>query len=186
MKFIFGLGNPGIKYEKTRHNVGFMVADALARELNATFNQQDFKSVFFSVHVQGEKIFVIKPETFMNLSGESVRMFLDYYNASAEDILVIYDDMDMPVGKIRLRKKGSAGGHNGIKSIIQHLGTNEFKRLKIGIGRPMKEQSVVSHVLSRFSPEDEHKVEETVGLGVAAIDYWLSGSTFEETMTNFN
>lgn len=186
MKFIFGLGNPGAKYKNTRHNIGFMVAEDLSEEMRESFSQEDFKSLYFSAHIQGEKVFVIKPQTFMNLSGEAVRAFLDYYGADPADILVIYDDMDLPVGKIRLRKQGSSGGHNGIKDIIRHLGTKEFNRLKIGVGRPHPKQTVISHVLSRFDSEEEEALQTGLGHGVAAIEYWLAGHTFEETMSRFN
>lgn len=186
MKFIFGLGNPGAKYAHTKHNIGFMVVDALARELNEEFNQTDFNSYFFSTHIGGEKILVVKPQTFMNLSGEAVIDFMNYYQGELENLLVIYDDMDMPMGKIRLRKQGSAGGHNGLKNIIHHLGVKEFNRLKIGIGRPKKEQSVISYVLSRFTEAEGEMVEGAVRLSVAAIEFWLDGHTYEETMSQFN
>lgn len=186
MRFIFGLGNPGAKYENTKHNIGFMTLDELARSLNIELNQSNFKSDYGTGHISGNKVFLIKPQTFMNLSGEAVRPFLDYYGGEIEELLVIYDDMDLSPGKVRLRKQGSSGGHNGIKDIIKHLGTQEFKRIKIGIGRPRYEQSVVSHVLNRFSKEDEPQMTHAVKKSVDAVEYWLSGHSFEDTMSHFN
>src|SRR5699024_9468062 len=126
MKLIFGLGNPGKKYENTRHNIGFIALDRLAENLGLTFNRTKFNAVYAEGNIGTEKVSLAKPQTFMNLSGESVQAWIDYYDVTEEDIVVIYDDMDLPVGKIRLRVKGSSGGHNGMKSIIQHLGTQEF------------------------------------------------------------
>src|SRR5699024_7288181 len=125
MKLITGLGNPGRKYEKTRHNIGFMAIDYLSERLNIPLRESKFKSEFGSGIVHGEKVFLMKPQTFMNLSGESVRPFLEYYKMTVDDILVLYDDLDLPTGSIRLREKGGHGGHNGIRSLIDHLKTKE-------------------------------------------------------------
>ena len=143
MKWIVGLGNPGPKYEKTRHNVGFMVIDELARRWGIAVNQTKCKALIGEGHVAGVKVALIKPMTYMNLSGESVRAFIDYYKQDIEDGLVVYDDLDTEAGKIRLRYKGSAGGHNGIKSLIAHLNTQNFNRVRMGISRPEPGYAIV-------------------------------------------
>ena len=186
MKLIFGLGNPGKKYEKTRHNIGFIALDRLAENLSLSFNRTKFNSMYAEGNIGSEKVILIKPQTFMNLSGESVQPWIDYYNLTEDDIVVIYDDMDLPVGKIRLRVKGSSGGHNGMKSIIQHLGTQEFNRIRVGVGRPYPKQSVISHVLSRFSEETIDDMKISVQAIIDAIKYWASEHTFQETMNKFN
>lgn len=186
MKIIFGLGNPGDKYRTTKHNIGFMVVDELAKSLDLTFNQTKFKSLYAEGRIGTEKVIIVKPQTFMNLSGESVQPWLDFYRLEKEDMLVIYDDMDLEVGKIRLRLKGGSGGHNGIKSIIQHVGGQVFNRIRVGIGRPYPTQSVVSHVLSQFAKDDVNAVEDSVHASVDAIKYWASNHTFHETMNQFN
>ena len=133
MKLIVGLGNPGKQYEGTRHNVGFAVIDEIAERLHMSLDQAKFKGIYGMGHVEGEKIFLLKPLTYMNLSGESIGALMDYYQIDIEELLVIYDDLDLPVGRIRLRQRGSAGGHNGVKSTISHVGSQEFNRIRVGI-----------------------------------------------------
>lgn len=186
MKLVFGLGNPGSKYKNTKHNIGFIAIDEIAQSLGLTFNQTKFKSLYAEGHVGGEKIILIKPQTFMNLSGESIQPWVDYYDLTGEDIVVIYDDMDLPVGKIRLRVQGSAGGHNGMKSIIEQLGTKEFNRIRVGIGRPFPKQTVISHVLSQFPKERVEDIKEAILKVEDAINYWFNSHTFQETMNKFN
>lgn len=186
MKLIIGLGNPGKKYDNTKHNIGFIAVDGLAKNLGLSFNKTKFNALYAEGNVGTEKIVLIKPQTFMNLSGESVRPWMDYYNLTEEDILIIYDDMDLPVGKIRLRVKGGSGGHNGIKSIIQHLGKKEFNRIRVGVGRPYPKQSVISHVLSQFPKEMEEDMQISVQTIIDSVKYWVSGHTFLETMNEFN
>lgn len=186
MKLVIGLGNPGKKYDRTKHNIGFIAVDQLAQNLGLSFNKTKFKSVYAEGNIGTEKVVLIKPQTFMNLSGESVQPWVDYYNLTEEDIVVIYDDMDLPVGKIRLRVKGGSGGHNGMKSIIQHLGTKEFNRIRVGVGRPLPQQSVTSHVLSRFLKETVEEMEMSVQTIVDAIKHWANDHTFQETMNEFN
>ena len=170
MKMIVGLGNPGPKYTDTKHNVGFITLDEWAFQNKEKYNKNKF----------------VKPLTFMNDSGRAVRPLMDYYNIAIEDLVVVYDDMDMPVGKIRLRQKGGAGGHNGIKSLIQHLGTQDFNRIRIGVGRPQHNMTVVQHVLSPF-PKDEHaEMLHSVKESVDAIDHFIKGNNFLETMNQFN
>src|SRR5690625_476168 len=139
MKCIVGLGNPGKKYEKTRHNIGFMVVDELLSRYGWKLTQKKFRGKFTLEHLNGEKLILLQPQTFMNLSGQSVQEVLDFYQIEIENLLVIYDDLDLPVGKIRLRESGGHGGHNGVRSLIDHLQTKKFKRIRLGIGRPTNE-----------------------------------------------
>lgn len=186
MKLIIGLGNPGDKYRKTKHNAGFMVVDQLAKSLGLTFSQTKFKSLYAEGRIGTEKVIIVKPQTFMNLSGEAVQPWMDFYKLDLEDLVIIYDDLDLEAGNIRLRLKGGSGGHNGIKSLIQHLGGPDFNRIRVGIGQPYPKQTVVSHVLSQFAKEDEAAIAEAIHESVDAIQYWANGHTFEETMSQFN
>ena len=166
MKIIAGLGNPGLQYAKTKHNVGFMLLDALAQHLGASPWKEAFTSLISEVRIDGEKIFLVKPQTYMNESGAAIGPMLVYYKVGLEDLIVVHDDMDIPAGMIRIRKKGGSGGHNGIKSIIAHVGGEKFPRIRIGIGRPLSGWSVIDHVLAPFSAEDVPRIRE-------AIDYLL-------------
>ncbi len=190
-RLIVGLGNPGAKYDRTRHNIGFEVIDALVKRYpdaslaeNKRFqgNAGEFRS-------GGDRTVLLKPTTFMNLSGQAVRAVLDWYKLDPESVLVVYDDMDLPTGKLRLRLSGGAGGHNGMKSIIAHLGTKEFPRLRVGIGATDKgeerDHAVVSHVLGRFAPEDRKIVDAVIPMAVDAIDLSLRKG-FERAMNLYN
>ena len=160
LKLLVGLGNPGTEYEKTRHNVGFMVLEEIARKNNCSFRES--KKLFGRTCEYGsgiEKTRLLMPNTYMNESGKSVRYAMDWFDFENHQLIVIVDDMDLPMGRIRVRSQGGSGGHNGLKSIINHLGTNEFKRLKIGIGSPSETQNerkskTISHVLGSFSKEE--------------------------------
>lgn len=186
-KLIVGLGNPGSKYQETKHNVGFMTVDKIVKSLNISFTENKvFKAEEANTFINGEKVYFIKPTTFMNASGLAVRAFLAYYNLTPNDLLVIYDDLDMEVGKIRFRQKGSAGGHNGIKSIIKELGTQEFDRVKIGIGRPQAKMSVVHHVLGKFDKDDYITILKTIDKVDEAVKYYLQTEDFNMTMQKFN
>lgn len=163
MKIFVGLGNPGAEYAKTKHNVGFMLADKLAEKIGATSWREKFNALIAESFFEGEKILIVKPQTFMNLSGEAVQPLTDFYKIETENLIVAHDDMDLPVGKIRLRPKGSGGGHHGIESIIQHLGGEKnFPRVRIGIGRPPQNWTVNNHVLSPFNFEDAEKISATI------------------------
>ena len=155
MKLIVGLGNPGKQYEQTRHNIGFEVIDAVSSQFAIPLNQSKFNGLYGMGFYKGEKVILLKPLTYMNLSGESIRAVMDYYQIEVEDLLVIYDDLDLPVGKVRLRQKGSPGGHNGIKSTVAQLGTQEFNRIRIGIDRPQVEMNIPDYVLSRFHKDEQ-------------------------------
>ena len=186
MKMIIGLGNPGKKYEKTKHNVWFMVVDALAEKYQATFKSSAFEAEIAEFFMNGEKIMLVKPQTFMNESGRAVGPLMTYYGVYPEEIVVIYDDLDLALGKIRLRQKGSAGGHNGMKSLISHLGTSVFDRIKVGIDRPQPGRTVVDHVLSPFAKEDQPMILQSLDKAAAAsIDYLTTGD-FLATMNRFN
>ena len=173
MKVIVGLGNPGSKYKETKHNIGFITLDEIAYRQNVSFNNSNFEADIAEFFIGTEKVLLVKPLTFMNESGRSVG-------------IVIYDDLDLEVGKIRLRQKGSAGGHNGIKSLIAHLGTNVFPRIKIGIGRPSKNDTVIHHVLSTFPKETHEEMLLAVKKAADAALYACEGHTFVETMNQFN
>lgn len=187
VKMIVGLGNPGSKYEKTKHNIGFMAIDKIVNNLDVTFTEdKNFKAQIGSTFINHEKVYFVKPTTFMNNSGIAVKALLTYYNISVEDLIVIYDDLDMEVGKLRLRSKGSAGGHNGIKSIIAHIGTQEFNRIKVGIGRPLKGMTVINHVMGQFNTEDNIVISLTLDRVVNAVNFYLQENDFEKTMQKFN
>ena len=185
MKLIIGLGNPGKLYENTRHNIGFNVIDALAEKWSAPLNQSKFNGMYTVVHRPEGKVILLKPLTYMNLSGECVRPLMDYYDIDVEDIVVIYDDLDLETGKLRLREKGSAGGHNGIKSLIQHLGTQQFNRIRVGVSRPPAGMKVADYVLSKFSKDDQPIVQDAVKKSVDAVEASLS-KKFIDVMNQFN
>ncbi len=170
MKLIAGLGNPGRDYAGTRHNIGFGVITRISDQYNIPLNSKEHKAVCGKGFIGGEKVILAQPQTYMNLSGESVRSIADYYKIEPEDIIIAFDDIDLEVGQLRVRRKGSAGGHNGIKSIIQHLGTNEFPRVKVGVGAKPEGGDLVRHVLGRFSREDEKAMGEVLDLAVEAVE----------------
>ncbi|BAD62624.1 MULTISPECIES: aminoacyl-tRNA hydrolase [Shouchella] len=185
MKLVVGLGNPGKKYEHTRHNIGFDIIDRCAQKLDLPLDKQKFKAIYGEKRIGSEKVVLLKPLTYMNLSGEAVRPFMDYFNISNDELVVIYDDLDLPVGKIRLRKKGSAGGHNGIKSLIAHLGTEDFNRIRVGIGRPAHGEPVVHYVLDTYRKEELAFMNEAAEKSAKAIEAWLE-KPFLEVMNTFN
>lgn len=187
VKMIVGLGNPGSKYNDTKHNIGFMAVERIVKNLDVNFTEdKNFKAEIGSDFINGEKIYFIKPTTFMNNSGIAVKALLTYYNISIKDMIIIYDDLDMEVGKIRFRQKGSAGGHNGIKSIIAHLGTQEFDRIKVGIGRPNGRMTVINHVLGKFDKNDEIMILNTLDKVDNAVNYYLQTNDFQKTMQKYN
>lgn len=186
MKLIVGLGNIGREYANTRHNIGFMVADELARRLGVSFGREE-RSAYAAEYRAPERIIIIKPTTYMNLSGIAVAAYANFYHIEPEEIAVIQDDMDLPVGQLRIRRKGSAGGHNGLKSIAEHLGSSDFPRFKIGIGHPERNnQAVISHVLHPFQGEDKAAIEEAVRTMATALEQWLRSGDIEQVMQDFN
>ena len=161
---IVGLGNPGKEYEKTRHNAGFIALDFFMNKKAVGFNEK-FGGYFNKLRINDNEVFVLKPLTYMNNSGQSVIQVVNFYKINPSDVVVMHDDMDIPVGEVRYKTKGSAGGHNGIKSIIQHLGTQEFKRVKIGISKP-DQMTVIDYVLGKFSKEDRKLIDNVVETNV--------------------
>ena len=158
---IVGLGNPGQKYEHTRHNMGFLTVDLLAEQLNVKLNKVKFKSAYNIIPFAGSKCLVMKPQTYMNLSGEAVREAVQFYKIPADHVLVIYDDVSLPVGKLRVRPTGSAGGHNGIKSIIGGLNSQSFPRVKIGVGKkPRPDYDLAAWVLGKFPAEEQKAIDK--------------------------
>lgn len=176
MKLIIGLGNPGKDYQDTRHNVGFMTIDKISDKWTIPVQQNKFRAIVGEGRIGTERVLLVKPQTYMNLSGESVGEILRFYKLTPDDLIVIYDDLDLPLGQIRLREKGSAGGHNGIKSLIAHLGTEQFKRIKIGISRPDQKSRVRDFVLSTFSKDEKPIIEEAITLAAEASVMSLSES----------
>jgi PTH1 family peptidyl-tRNA hydrolase len=172
-RLIVGLGNPGRKYASNRHNVGFQCLDRLAEAWDLSFSRRKHKALLAQGEIAGLEVILAKPQTFMNLSGEAVERLAHFYQVTPENILVIYDDLDLPVGKIRLRPEGGSGGHKGTKSIIEHLGTNGFCRLRVGIGRP-PHGDPVDYVLGDFTPDERIAIDEARERVVFAVELWLA------------
>lgn len=186
-ELIVGLGNPEPKYDNTRHNIGFNAVDELAKiwQLDLKENKR-FQGLFAEgVPLGGKKVRLLKPLTYMNRSGQSVRAVTDWYKLNPKSVLVIYDDMDLPVGRLRIRVTGSAGGHNGMKSIISHLGSKDFPRLRIGIGKSGGEKQTISHVLGKFAPAEYKIIEEVLYVSVKAIELSLNKG-IEQSMNRYN
>jgi peptidyl-tRNA hydrolase, PTH1 family len=186
-QLIVGLGNPGTKYAQTRHNVGFDLIDILAKRWQISLSdRKQFQGIYGEgIGSNNTKIKLLKPQTFMNLSGQSVRATLDWFKLSPESVLVVYDDLDLPLGKIRLRLSGSAGGHNGMKSIISHLGTQNFPRVRIGIGQSTGEKDTIAHVLGKFSKAETIVIDEVIYLVNDAIEMSLKQG-IEKAMSLYN
>ena len=185
MVLIIGLGNPGSKYAGTRHNIGFSAVTALADECGIALKTKECKGITGTGTIEGVKVKLVQPQTFMNNSGECVRALMDFYKVPAEDILVICDEVSLPTGKLRIRAKGSAGGHNGMKSIIAHAGTGDFARLRIGVGEKPEGWDLADHVLGHFPKEEEPEVREALKKAVGAVKCILSDSV-EEAMNRYN
>ena len=181
------LGNPGIQYSSTRHNVGFHAADALEERCGVRLNRLKFQALTGEVRLGGSRVLVLKPQTMMNRSGQAVQQAAAFYKIPPERVLVIFDDISLPVGKLRVRPGGSAGGHNGIKSITEHLGTDAYPRFKIGIGHPARNnKAVVNHVLHAFQGEDKTAIEAAVAEMATALEEWIKSGDIEEVMQAHN
>lgn len=176
MKIIVGLGNPGAKYAGTRHNVGFSVIDELAERYNIKADTKKHKALVGKGVYEGEKLILAMPQTFMNLSGESVREIMDFYKCTPEDLIVVYDDIDLAVGRIRVRERGSAGGHNGMKNIIQHVGSQDFVRVRVGIGSKPANMELADYVLSRFGKNELEDIRHSCTLACDAITTIITDS----------
>ncbi len=186
MFVIAGLGNPSFRYEGTRHNVGFDVIDLLADKYNVRIREKKHKALCAAAVIEGQKALLVKPQTFMNLSGESIGAILNFYKLKPEsELIVIYDDVSLATGRLRIRKKGSAGGHNGIKSIISHVGTQEFQRIKIGVGEKPEGWNLADYVLGRFSREERKQVKDAFEQACEAVELMVQGKT-EQAMNQFN
>ncbi len=186
-ELIIGLGNPEPKYDKTRHNIGFDAVDELAQVWQMPLKENKrFQGLFAEgVTPGGQKIRLLKPLTYMNRSGQSVRAAVDWYKLQPQSVLVIYDDMDLPIGRLRIRLSGSAGGHNGMKSIIAHLGSQDFPRLRIGIGKSDAKKETISHVLGKFTPTEAQVITEILYTSVKAIEFSFKEG-IEKSMSRYN
>lgn len=185
MKVIVGLGNPGKKYAKTRHNVGFLFVDSVAENLKGNFTlNSKLRSELYLTNIKNEKVLFVKPMTYMNLSGESIRLIVDYYKVDINDILVIYDDLDLPCGKIRIRDNGSSGGHKGMQSIIDHLKTNNIKRIRIGIDSDYR-NDVIDYVLGNFSKEESDIISNVLNKSNNIVEDFIEKS-FDVLMNTYN
>lgn len=185
MKLIVGLGNPGKTYHNTRHNVGFIVLDNIAKDLNQKFNlDKNKKCEILETIINNEKVILIKPITYMNNSGESVRLVCDFYKINSSDILVFNDDLDIELGRIKIKQNGSSGGHKGIQSIIDHLHTNEIKRVKIGISKTEKE-NVIDYVLTKFNKVEQKIIDEEASKGFEILNDFIMLS-FDNVMNKYN
>jgi len=185
---VVGLGNPGLKYEFTRHNIGFRIVDSLAQDIEVEFKKvKSYYSLISRGMINNHKVILIKPQTFMNLSGRAVSKVVSYYKMPLQDLLIVYDDLNLKFGQVRIRKKGSAGGHKGIESIIQYLNSEEIPRLRIGIGNPSVNFNFncMSYVLSNFNNDEKDKIEEVIQLSTKAIKTVIEDG-FEKAMRKHN
>lgn len=188
MKIVVGLGNPGLKYEFTRHNIGFRIVDSLAQDIEIEFKKvKSYYSLISRGMINNHKVMLVKPQTFMNLSGRAVSKVVSYYKISFRDLLIVYDDLNLELGQVRIRKKGSAGGHKGMESIMQYLNSEDVPRLRIGIGNPAVNFNFncVSYVLSNFNNEEKDKIREVIQLSTDAIKT-ITQNGFEKTMRKYN
>ena len=185
MYVIVGLGNPGRQYENTRHNVGFNVIDILAQVHDISVTKIKHKALIGEGRIGNEKVLLVKPQTYMNLSGETIIDIYNYYKVDMENIIVIYDDIDLDVGKIRIRKKGSGGTHNGMRSIIKCLGSNEFPRVRVGVSKPRPGQDLANFVLSRFSKDEEIDLKEGLEKSYLSVEAMVK-ETIDIAMNKYN
>jgi peptidyl-tRNA hydrolase, PTH1 family len=183
MRVVVGLGNPGKQYHGTRHNVGFAVVDGLASGPAAGRFQSRFQAQVAEMMEGDQKVLLVKPETFMNLSGRAVHQVIDFYKVELADVLVVCDDINLPLGKLRIRSKGSHGGHNGLRDIQNHLGTQDYARLRVGVGAG--EEDLVDHVLGRFRPSERPVIEDAISLAIQAVSLWV-GQGVDECMNRYN
>ena len=185
MKLIVGLGNPTAKYDKTRHNVGFEVIDKLSEEYNIAVDTAKHKGLYGKGKIKGQSVILLKPMTYMNLSGESVVAVANYFKIVSEDIIVIYDDINLDVGRLRIREKGSAGGHNGIKNIIAHLSTDAFPRIRVGVGMKPSRMDLADYVLSHFSKEEQEMMEDGYHKACKALELMVQDD-IPKAMNDYN
>lgn len=185
MKLIVGLGNPETDYAKTRHNMGFNVINKLANQYNINIDKKKFKALYGTGNIEGEKVILLKPQTFMNLSGESLIEALNFYKISTNDLIVTYDDIDIAIGDIRIRKSGSAGTHNGMKSVISCINTEKFIRVRVGIGKPKDQVDMISYVLGHIPNEEVEELEKGINKAKEAIIEIIKNN-IDSAMNKFN
>lgn len=185
MKIIAGLGNPGLQYQKTRHNAGFDAIDCIAEKYGIPVQKEEGKALTGKGRIGAHAVLLVKPQTYMNNSGESIRALMDYYKLSPEDLIVFCDDVMQDVGRMRIRKKGSAGGHNGLKSIIACLGTEDFVRVRLGVGRLVPGRDMVAHVLGHLPVEEREKLDRILQDSADCLELLLDGR-FDDAMTKYN
>jgi len=185
MKLVVGLGNPGKKYDGTRHNVGYVVIDSLAAGPDVGGFSERFDADIAEWRSDDDKILLMKPLTFMNLSGRAVRQAVDFYQIELVDVLVVCDDMSLPLGKLRFRARGTHGGHNGLRDIQQHLGTNEYSRLRVGVDVPGQERDAVDHVLGKFKPSEKPIIQDAIQLSVQGVAMWVKQG-IQKCMNQYN
>lgn len=185
MKLIVGLGNPGREYEKTRHNVGFDIIDKLAQKYRVTFKDK-FKGLLGEANIDGEKVYLLKPQTYMNLSGDSIIQVVNFYKIDPKsEMVIIYDDMDLPIGKLRIKEKGSAGGHNGIKSIISHMG-QDFLRIKCGIGKAKNKDENINFVLGKFAKDEQELIDKMAESAISATEDIINDLKIDKVLQKYN
>lgn len=185
-KLIIGLGNPGKEYERTRHNVGFAVLDEFARRNAISLTKREHQAIVGDGRIGETRVFLLKPLTYMNLSGQSAASFLRLKPLELTDVLVVTDDIALPLGKLRLRAEGSAGGHNGLKSLIAHLHSQSFPRLRFGVGAPRDGSVQVDFVLGQFNRREQGEVDEAIERAVAALETWVGTGSLDQAMQKFN
>lgn len=185
MYLIVGLGNPEPEYSKTRHNMGFDVINKIAKKYEIELTRTKFNGLYGSGEIMGEKVILLKPQTFMNLSGQSIKLFMDFYKIPLENVLVIYDDMDVEIGSIKLRKKGGPGTHNGAKSVVHELASEDFPRIRIGIGKPVDEYDAIDYVIGRLDDEKYTKLEDGINKAANAVEEFLKNG-IDMAMNKFN
>ena len=185
MYIIVGLGNPEPEYSKTRHNMGFDVINILAKKNNIELNRSKFNAIYGTGIIENEKVILIKPQTYMNNSGEAVVEWLKFYKENLNNVIVIYDDMDTDIGKIRIRAKGGAGSHNGMKSMVKELNSEDFPRIRIGIGRPLDEFDRINYVIGNIGVEEYIRLQEGTNLGAEAVECWIKNG-IDNAMNKFN
>lgn len=185
IQIIVGLGNPEPEYSNTRHNMGFDVINKLANKHNINLNRTKFNAIYGTGLIENQKVMLIKPQTFMNKSGESVAQFVSFYKEALSNVMVIYDDMDTDVGKIRVRSKGGAGSHNGMKSIVEQLQSENFPKIRVGIGKPKNEFDRIDYVIGRIPTEEYVELQKGEDIAVEAVEYWVKNG-IDNTMNKFN
>jgi PTH1 family peptidyl-tRNA hydrolase len=184
LKVVVGLGNPGSRYDRTRHNVGFAVVDLLAEDSGVGRSQTRFQADVCEWRLGDDKVLLVKPQTFMNLSGQAVRQVMDFYQAPLENLLVVCDDINLHLGKLRFRARGTHGGHNGLRDIQAHLGTTQYARLRIGVGAPPEDEAI-DHVLGRFRPSERPVINDAIRLAAQAVEAWIRNG-IEACMNQYN